>query len=220
MVSEPRPRAPLRLIPGGAPNPDVAGRSDEELLRSVRDGDVAHAAAFHDRLRPVVDRVLTRLAGPRDPDYEDLAQRALMELVLSVDRFRGECPLDAWASVVVARVAYKHIRRRKLERRLFTLDVVDVPEPTERGTGTTLAYRALLRQVEKHLTAVDPEKAWTFVLHDVHGYDLKEISGITGASRAAVQSRLVRGRRQLHERLAKDPELRALLDDLATKEPP
>ncbi len=167
--------------------------SDETLTRAVRLGDGKAAAVFHDRLRPVVDRTLRRLVG-RDGDYDDLAQSALIELVFSLDRFRGECPLDAWASIVTARVAFKHIRRRKTERRLFALDATESAEVPDRTASTGHAYASAIRQVERHLRALDIDKAFTFVLHDVHGYELDEISAITGVSRTAAQSRLVRGR--------------------------
>jgi RNA polymerase sigma-70 factor (ECF subfamily) len=187
------------------------------MVSAVRDGNAAAAALFHNRLRPIVDRTLGRLIGTRDSDYDDLTQQALIQLVLSVDRFRGECPLDAWASIIVARVAYKHIRKRRTERKLFVLDRGDVPDVVDRAAAGTVQIRSAIRCVEKYLRGMDVNKAWTFVLHDVHGYDLEEVSAITGVSRAAAQSRLVRGRKALHERIAKDPELSSLLSDLSHK---
>jgi RNA polymerase sigma-70 factor (ECF subfamily) len=179
----------------------------------VRAGDVSAAAAFHDRLRPVVDRTLCRLIGSRDGDYEDLSQHALIDLTLSVDRFRGECPLEAWAAIVVARVAYRHIRRRKLERRLFSIEPAELVEWPDRSLPARVVHRGTLRQVQQHLAAMEVKKAWTFLLHDVWGYDLEEVAAITGVSSAAAQSRLVRGRRWLHERIARDPDLSARLDE-------
>lgn len=49
---------------------------------------------------------------------------------------------------------------------------------------------------------MNPARAEILFLHDVAGQDLAEIAGMTGASTAAVQSRLVRGRRELFMRLA------------------
>jgi hypothetical protein len=40
------------------------------------------------------------------------------------------------------------------------------------------------------------------------------MASITGTSAAAAQSRLVRGRRELHERVAADPDLAGGLDAL------
>ncbi len=220
----------FRLIPGGAPAEgvgetgegaavDQATLSDLQTVSAVRDGNAAAAALFHNRLRPIVDRTLGRLIGSRDPDYDDLTQQALIQLVMSVDRFRGECPLDAWASIIVARVAYKHIRRRRVERKLFAVErTTEVPDVIDHASTGNVAMRSALRRVEKYLRGMDTNKAWTFLLHDVHGYDLDEVSAITGVSRSAAQSRLVRGRKVLHERLAKDSELAAVLTDVAKRE--
>lgn len=58
---------------------------------------------------------------------------------------------------------------------------------------------------------MDSGRAWTFLLHDVYGYDLKEVGEITGASLSAAQSRLVRGRREIHERIRRDEALARFL---------
>ncbi len=221
-MSSERTSRGLRLLRGGGEPralPDST-LDDLQLVAAVRDGNAAAAALFHDRLRPIVDRTLGRLLGEHDPDYDDLAQQALIELVVSVARFRGECPLDAWASVVIARVAYRQIQRRRSERKLFVLDRGEPPDVVDRAAAPSITLRSAVSRIEKHLRAMDVHKAFAFVLHDVHGYDLDEVSAITGVSRAAAQSRLVRGRKLLHERIARDPELAGMMLEVGARRQP
>ncbi|HEY3256162.1 MAG TPA: RNA polymerase sigma factor [Polyangiaceae bacterium] len=201
----PEPRGP------GSVREETPALDDSVLLAGLRAREANLSAAFYDRVRPIVDRTLCRLLGRRDNDYEDVAQRALFELVDTIDRFRGECPLDAWISIVTARVAFRTIRRRKVERRLFVdVQAADVPSAT-RSHGNAVASRQAIERVRVELERMDANRAWTFVLHDVYGYDLNEVSQITGVSLSAAQSRLVRGRREIHERIRNDPALSRFL---------
>lgn len=212
-------RARLWLVPTAAPTSvpppaEPPALDDSELLTALRAGDPTAATALHDRVRPQVDRTVRRLLGPRDVDHDDVAQLAMIELVSTIDRYRGDCSLDSWTSTITAHVVFKHIRRRKTERRIFgELDPAALSEVrSPLRTGQQATARSVMRRVLVHLDAVDESKAWTFVLHDVCGYDLREIAQITGVSVAAAQTRLVRGRREVHERIASDPELASLLE--------
>ncbi len=212
-------RPKLWLVPSSppqSPTPSRPALDDSELLTALRAGDVGAAAALHDRVRPQVDRTIRRLLGPRDLDHEDLAQLAMIELVSTIGRYRGDCSLDSWTSTLTAHVVYKHIRRRKTERRIFGVLDADILAATRSSsrTGREALLRGVMGRVRGHLDKMDESKAWTFVLHDVCGYDLREIAAITGVSVAAAQTRLVRGRREVHERIASDPELANLLESI------
>lgn len=221
----------LWVVRGGAPPesgvsptppPSSSGVAfdDSELLRALRQGDVSAATALHDRVRPQVERTIRRLLGRGDVDHEDLVQLTMIEIVQSIERFRGDCSLDGWVATVAAHVVYKHIRRRRTERRLFgNVDIDDAlpATPSPLTVGREAQARNLLRRVLDHVEAVEESKAWAYVLHDVCGYDLKEIAQITGVSVAAAQTRLVRGRREVHERIAADPELANLLEDMGDR---
>jgi RNA polymerase sigma-70 factor (ECF subfamily) len=213
----------LRLVPSGAnPTPETSPRPDDgQLVAAIRAGSVGAAGALYDRMRPVVERTLNRLLGAADSDLPDLAQQALIALVETIDRYRGECSLDGWAGTITAHIVYKHIRHRRIERRIFAGDFAVAgaeavaAQPATRG----LALRGLVDRVAAHLEAMDPARAFALVLHDVHGYDLKEIATITKVSVSAAQTRLSRGRRELHDRIAADPELADALESTPGAEP-
>ncbi|HEY6080664.1 MAG TPA: RNA polymerase sigma factor [Polyangiaceae bacterium] len=191
--------------------PGPGGLDDSALLAGLKARDAELSGAFYDRVRPIVDRTLGRLLGTSDQEYEDIAQRALYDLVDTIDSFRGECPLNAWISIVTARVAFKVIRRRRVERRLFASVEIDDAPTSMRSHGDAVAARQAIARVGRELESMDQGRAWTFLLHDVYGYDLKEISQITGVSLSAAQSRLVRGRREIHERIRQDATLARFL---------
>jgi RNA polymerase sigma-70 factor (ECF subfamily) len=129
-------------------------------------------------------------------------------VIRALPRYRGECSLGHWASQIAARVVYKHIRHRKVHRRVFGEDA----DVAERGGGVDSQRRAvasnLVNRVRTKLSTLDPDRAYTFMLHDVLGFDLREIAQITDVSVGAAQKRLVRGRREVYAKLASDPELR------------
>lgn len=185
---------------------------DSELMAALRAGDPSAAASLHDRTRPTIDRTLRRLLGNADPDRDDLAQQALIELVTTIDRYRGECSFDTWTSTLTAHLVYKHIRRRKTERRFFVGEHLG-EVPTVTSLPRALDARDALRRVQVHFAAIDEAKLWAFVLHDVHGYDLKEVAQITQVSVSAAQTRLVRGRAEIHASIEADPELAALFHE-------
>jgi RNA polymerase sigma-70 factor (ECF subfamily) len=180
---------------------------DAEILGAIKNGDASAATALYHRAHGQIERTLRRILGRRDQEHEDFVQLAFVELVRSVPRFRGECSLETWIARVTARVLFSQLRRRSSRERLFASasdpDVVDEATDGERAANA----RSLARRIRHHLDAIDPRKAWTVVLHDVCGYDLREIAEITRCSISAAQTRLFRGRIELRQTIDKDPEL-------------
>ena len=132
----------------------------------------------------------------------------------TIDRYRGECSLDAWTSTLTAHLVYKHIRRRQTERRFFVGDHPGAQEvPSAASLPRALDARDALRRLQEHFSTIDEAKLWAFVLHDVHGYDLREVAQITEVSVSAAQTRLVRGRAEVHAKIEADPELAGLFHE-------
>ena len=193
---------------GTKPPPPI---DDIQLLAALRASDPRAAEALYERSRPVVTRTISRLLGRNDPEHQDLFQQTMVEIVRAIDRYRGECPLDAWIATLAAHVVYKHIRHRKVERRVLS-DVLQFEPVASEQTAHSAVIHSTVDRVCQHLANIDPRRAWAFLLHDVHGHDLREIAQIMAISPSAAQSRLVRGRKELHERIAADPELAGELE--------
>jgi len=206
----------LRLLRGDADakkgaRQEATGLSDQQLVAAVAAGDDRVASALCVRVTPQIDRTIRRLLGRFDSDHEDISQLCLVEIINTIGRYRGDCALDRWVQSVTAHVVFKHLRRRKLERRIFTNLLADDAHAGPVNLDRAAITRALLSRIATHLDELAAPRAWAFLLHDALGYDLTEVAEMTACSVAAAQSRLSRGRRDLHERMSDDPELRELL---------
>jgi RNA polymerase sigma-70 factor (ECF subfamily) len=162
------------------------------------------------RLQSVIERVLQRVLGTTDPEYEDVLQNALERVLATLDQdtFRGECPLPVWAALIARKVAADALRERYRERRVFVQgDPVEaVPEScsAEGGPERLAQVRERLRGFTSALSQLRVGSAEVVYLHSVLGYELAEIAAMVGISVAAAQSRLVRGRREIAHRMKPD----------------
>ncbi len=206
-------KGPLRLLRGDAQQSAPAGTTltDAALVAGVAAGDDDVASELCVRVTPQIDRTIRRLLGHSDAEREDIAQLCLIEIINTIRRYRGDCALDRWVQSVTAHVVFKHLRRRRLERRLFTGLLSEDAHPGPVSVDRATITRAVLTRIAGHLDHLATSRAWAFLLHDGFGYDLTEVAEMTDCSVAAAQSRLSRGRRDLHERISHDPELSGLL---------
>jgi RNA polymerase sigma-70 factor (ECF subfamily) len=126
-------------------------------------------------------------------------------LTLSSRRFARACSLSSWASSVTAHVAFNALRSRTRERRVLDRGRDGEHEANSRSSTVDLEREAGIREalasVRLHLADMNEARATTMFLHDVMGHELSEIAVLMGVSVAAAQSRLVRGRKELRQRI-------------------
>ena len=182
--------------------PDVAIDATRD---ATHDPQTVAAREAVRNVQSTVDTVVRRLVGSRDPEYEDLVQSSIVNVLSTLGRgkFRGECPTGGWAAVIARNVAVDAIRARARERRVFQhgwdAALADdrtrmAPDP---GPERLTDIHQTLDRVNRALTGIGPKKARVVYLHDVLGYELVDVASMLGTSVAAAQSRLVRGRREI-----------------------
>jgi RNA polymerase sigma-70 factor (ECF subfamily) len=155
-------------------------------------------------IQDAVNKTLSRLLDRDDPDRDDLRQTAI-EAVLSTlnrGRFRGDCSLAGWVSVIVRNIVNDALRGRIRARRLFAscakLVDHDPFEMPDLGRSQSLSEACHdLASIDRILARLNPIAAGVIYLHDVLGYDLPDVAQILGVSVGAAQSRLVRTRKRI-----------------------
>jgi RNA polymerase sigma-70 factor (ECF subfamily) len=204
----------LRVVQGGvslsAPGvvePPAPLESDEALVCALRSGDAQKAAILYDRLIRVVDGSLVRILGRREQDHDDLVQSVFEQLIVALNKNRraGVVALPGLAAAIACNIGLNALRSRTRERRVVDRGRDADVEARRAGTHVDVereaGARGELGRVCEELAAMGREKATAVLLYDVFGHDLAEVAVLTGATVAAAQSRLVRGRKELHDRL-------------------
>ncbi|MEP7052043.1 MAG: RNA polymerase sigma factor [Pseudomonadota bacterium] len=181
--------------------------SDQALVEAIRRGDQRLGRTLYARLGRVIDRTLTRVLGPNQPEHDDLVQAVFEEVLRTIfeGRYQQRCTLTSWAASIACHVGLNAIRTRKIERNIFDRNEnaadLEIAHGSREGLHA-LEARDELRQVRSLLAQLSPGRAEAVLLYDAFGYDLNEVAALTSSTPAAVQSRLARGRKDLAELLA------------------
>lgn len=207
----------------GAPRPSQNGvvrrlgsssaRTDEEILRAVRQGEVWARAALLDRYGMLVERLIRRIMG-HDPELEDLVQDAFAAILTSVHEVRDEKALRGWIVSVSAHTAHRAIRRRKLSRMIFFWQRTEPPEPSvEPSAEPDLGSREALRRVYAALEQLPAEERVAFALRRMDEMPLEEVASACDVSLATVKRRLARAEQRFLAMARRDPVLKSFLDE-------
>jgi len=192
-----------RARPRAQESGEGAEPTDAELCRDLASGHAHAADAVFDRVEDAVDSVLVRLLGPADPDRDDLMQQAIERVIGTIvsGRFSQACSLRSWATVITQHLVVDTIRARARERKLFDRTLRQPPtDPIAENAETPERAAENRRRIERLFAAlarVNRRRAEAVIMHDILGHDLAEMARLIGVSVAAVQSRLVRGRREV-----------------------
>lgn len=167
----------------------------------VHQGDREAFALIYRGYSELVHRICLRML--RDPaEAEDAAQDVFVRVFLKINTFRGESAFSSWLYRLTTNVALMRLRKNKRswtplrERNLDTdpCSEMDVPDPHVTDLFRRIDLQAAIDVLPEGYKAA-------FILHDVHGYDHKEIAAIFGYSIGNSKSQLHKARRRLRKLL-------------------
>lgn len=198
-MAVPKSHQHLRVVPQGTASPVL---DDDVVLAAWDSGSPRFGRLLFEHVDRAIAQAVRSVLGGSPAEHEDVVQASYEKLLVSLGRgqFQRGCSLRSWAAMIASRTALNTIRSRQTERRHFASGeaagyaaIASVPA---RADG-----RLMLDEVRAELARLPEVRREAVVLHDVLGHELTEIAALVGVSVSAAQSRLVRGRKELHERL-------------------
>jgi len=173
--------------------------SDADLVARCRAGE---ADAFETLYRQHSARIYSlacRMAGSAD-DGEDLLQEIFLQAFRKLGSFKGDAALGTWLYRLALNHCLDYVRSRqaKMNKLTETLDADTSIEPTARR-DTPIARLDLERALER----LPDGCREAFVLHDVEGFDHKEVGNVLGIAEGTSKSQVFKARAKLRGWLKK-----------------
>ena len=170
--------------------------ADLELAARCRAGD---ADAFEELYRQHARRLfglVVRMLGSGE-DAEDLLQEVFLQAHRKLAGFRGESTLGTWLYRLTMNHCLDHLRGRqaKMSRATESLDDEDAAEPMAPAPVVPPAISRM--DLEKAIAALPPGSRAAFLLHDVEGFEHREIAAILGVSEGTSKSQVHKARLKL-----------------------
>lgn len=185
------PTAVMRLVSTSEASEEV---EELDLLRRAAAGDEAAVRGLFREHASRIHRTVARILGASDPDVEDVVQQVFLASLEGADRFDGRSKVSTWLVGIATRRALDQARHRWRRNRWHRIgERVGLGRPAERPD----IRRSALDQAEVALAELTPEQRTVFVLHEVEGYTLKEISEMTSTGISTLHARLKAARKRL-----------------------
>ena len=170
---------------------------DAALIAAYHRGDDTALVALIQRYQAQTYRLALGILASRE-EAEDATQEALIAMLSSLPRFRGDSRFSTWLYRLTLNTCLKRKQRRTRPR--------EEPLPSHAGAiadnpgqrpDVQADRRWLRHQVTRFLAALPESHRLPVLLSDALDLPASEIAGILGLSLPAVKARLLRGRRRL-----------------------
>lgn len=175
--------------------------SEAEAIQRAQHGDGAMFEYLYRLHSPRVYAICLRMV--RDvAQAEDLTQEAFLLLFRKIHTFRGESAFPTWLYRLTVNLVLMHLRRRSLQT--VSIDVTSDPHDETSSPGIDIGVPDLL--IEGTLDRINLERCikrlpvgyrTMFFLHDVQGYEHREIAEMRGRSQGDSKSQLHKARTRL-----------------------
>ncbi len=193
-MAAPSPEPTSTPLPG--PDPDT------QLMGRLAGGDMTALGELVQRHQQTVRLLAYRMTNRWDV-ADDLAQEAFLRIYRAAPRYQPTAQFTTWLYRIVANLCLDHARRRHpLSLPEDSSGLVDNSTARDPQALDALLAREQAAAVQAAVARLPQRQRLALVLHRFHDLDHRQISQITGWSRKATESLLVRAYQQLRRELA------------------
>jgi len=190
-------------------NPLTAANTNRigpELIQRAQQGDSdAFATLFHSHKTRVYSLCLRMTNNAAEA--EDLAQDAFLQVFRKLSTFRGDSALSTWLYRIAVNTVLMHFRRKSP----FRISLDEPIKGDDNGRPARREYGSRDGRLETSVTRVALARAISelpegyrsiFLLHEVEGYQHREIAKLLGCSVGTSKSQLHKAKLRIRDLLS------------------
>jgi RNA polymerase sigma-70 factor (ECF subfamily) len=167
----------------------TVSRSEAELLARCRAGDVDAFEMLYRQHAGRIYALACRMSGSAE-EAEDLLQEIFLQAYRKLDSFKGDAAIGTWLYRLAINRCLDFVRSQQAK-----MDRATDPLDSKACTGTMdPSVRLDLDRALRQLPAGYRE---AFVLHDVEGFDHKEVAVMLGIAEGTSRSQVFKARMKL-----------------------
>jgi RNA polymerase sigma-70 factor (ECF subfamily) len=179
-----------------------------ELVKRAKEGD---NKAFEELVKRTQDKIYNlglKLLGNKD-DVLDLLQETYIKAYESLPKFEGRSSFSTWLYRIATNFALMKLRKEKYKK--ISIDEIKEAadgnyklEIPDWSNSPYFQYKneELKEILNEAINSLPPKYKTIFILHDIEGLSIPEISEILSLSMPTIKTRIHRSRLYLREKLS------------------
>jgi RNA polymerase sigma-70 factor (ECF subfamily) len=164
---------------------------DLDMARAIADGDRVLFKDVYDRNVNTLFNLARRLAGT-NAEAEDIVQDTFIRAYQKIHLFAGRSALSSWLYRICLNVGLEYLRKKKGTFEDLNDGNCGTVEPDQKKL-------ILRRRLEKAIKKLPEGCRTVFVLHDIEGFNHKEIAGRLNLAEGTSKSQLFKARALLRK---------------------
>jgi RNA polymerase sigma-70 factor (ECF subfamily) len=183
-----------------------------EVIDELKSGNSIHFRDLYEHHSRRVFSLCLRMVRSREL-AEDLTQETFMAVFRKIGTFRGESAFSTWLHRLAVNVVFMHLRQQKSRISEVHYEEVspedDTPIDTHGEIDRVLAGADMRIALMRAIDQLPAGYRLVFVLHDIEGYEHREIAELLGCSAGNTKSQLHKARMKLRKLLIDKPVLQS-----------
>jgi RNA polymerase sigma-70 factor, ECF subfamily len=175
----------------------MSERSDQEIVEQARRGNANAFRYLVERHQGFVYRLSYRFVAAV-ADAEDITQEAFIRLWKNLHRYRSDVKLTTWLYKMVTNLCLDHLKSRQNRRMNHTVELTDYKGMFSTFTADQpLIDEELYVAVDRVTADLSPKQKAVFILRDMEGMPMPDISEILSMDPGQVKSNLYYARKKV-----------------------